>query len=200
MTYYDDVLQSGPDRRRGPKRGVVIGVAALAVIVTAGVGGVLVGRQVNRPASVIAEPQSADSVTSGSQESATDISPQADVAAPPRIDLAPGFPSSATWEVSHGYWAVYLAVHRPDRTAGQSRARQEARAVGYHETELVKLHLGCEAGGREGLKAAGIALDPYIDYMTVALFFNTRAEAAQFVDAYEPKVVAMVPVAVTCAE
>jgi len=108
----------------------------------------------------------------------------------------------ASRNVEHGgqIWAVYLALSRVDASGKAeepeqlARAEQQARAVGY-EDDIGNGDLGCDVGAREALR-----LDPDRDYRGVSIFFDTQAQAKQFVDAYEPPVVGTARVTAYCLD
>lgn len=135
----------------------------------------------------------------------TATSPTAEPAATtplPTTSAAPTFPPAAE-AVQQGdvVWAVYLAVARvgddgrPDDPAGDlDRARRQAAAAGY-EGAIGGGQVECDRGAREALR-----LDPGRDYYTVSIFFATRADAEQFVAAYEPGVVGTAEITAYCLD
>ena len=121
---------------------------------------------------------------------------------PPTTSAPPTFPPAAEG-VQQGdvVWAVYLAVARvgddgrPDDPAGDlDRARRQAAAAGY-ERDVGGGQVECDRGAR-----AALGLDPGRDYYTVSIFFATRADAQQFVAAYEPGVVGTAEITAYCLD
>ena len=90
-------------------------------------------------------------------------------------------------------FGVYVAVERGSSPAPElARAREELLKVGYSPGPGAP-DINCDKGAREAL-----GLTPGVDYFAVAVYFRTRHEAEQFVDAFEPGVVGTAEVTVDC--
>jgi len=98
------------------------------------------------------------------------------------------------------FWAVYLAVSRldatgkPEQPGELARARERAEAAGY-KGHVEEGDIGCQRGAREALR-----LDPAREYRTVSIFFDTQAQARQFVAAFEPPVVGTAKIKAYCVD
>ena len=105
---------------------------------------------------------------------------------------APRFPPAA--QVRHGdrVFGVFVAVERTLSAPELARAEEELRTVGY---PMGGGDVNCDQGARETLRLA-----PDLDYYTVAVYFRTRQEAQQFVDAFVPGVVGTAEVTAYCRD
>lgn len=200
---HDYLISPTPPGTGVRRRSIVIG-AALAVVMVAGVGGALAARQLDRPRGGGTQAVAADATPTPKNPTA---SPSAEITAPPEPAMAatpprvaPTFPP-AVYGLDQGtrYWAVYLALRKTVSDPRVVLAQRQAGAVGYTQ-EVGGGDLSCDRGARELLSAAGIRLDPAIDYQTVALYFRTQQHASAFVDAYQPGVVGTVPVNAYCGD
>ena len=115
---------------------------------------------------------------------------------------APSFPPAAAGvQQGDAVWAVYLAVVRvgedgqaEDPSGDMARAREQAATAGY-ERDVGGGQVECDQGAREAL-----GLDPDRGYQTASIFFATRADAEQFVAAYEPGVVGLAEIRAYCLD
>lgn len=89
-------------------------------------------------------------------------------------------------------FGVYVAVERDSAAPELARAEEDLRRVGYSPGPGAP-DINCDHGAREAL-----GLTPGVDYFSVAVYFRTRHEAQQFVDAFEPGVVGTAEVTVDC--
>jgi hypothetical protein len=105
------------------------------------------------------------------------------------------FPPALT-DYRHGddVFGVYLAVERSRSAPELAQAKEELRNVGYRVDEGL-LGIDCDRGAREAL-----GLAPGVDYVAVAVYFQTRQEAQQFVDAFAPGVVGTAQVTILCKD
>jgi ABC-type transport system substrate-binding protein len=147
---------------------------------------------------------SSSSASSPSTSSATSPASPA-TGAPSTSPTSPTSPTSRgsaeetrTWppeaRAVHGgqYWAVYLAVSRGDTEYDEvERAYRSAQAVGY-EAGIGDI---CATGAHEAL-----GLDPAVSYTASSIYFDTRAQAQQFVDMYEPGVVGTAHITAYCLD
>jgi hypothetical protein len=92
----------------------------------------------------------------------------------------PEFPQTAT-SITHGgeSWAVYLAVAGDFGAPELEEAKALADTYGLLDGEG---DLGCDQGGAEAL-----GLDPNDEWAVVSVYFDTEADARQFVDAFEAR-------------
>jgi len=174
MSDISDQLGSGPTGYGSTGRRLALLGAAVAVIVAAGVGGVVVAQQANqRPSGTAAGTASASSSPSP-RKAAGSPSPSSAPTSSATV-RAVRFPPAAEANIGGSYWAVYLAL---PRTADDPKAAAAERQV----------------------VAAGIRLSPGVDYGTVKLLFKTRQDAEAFVAAYQPGVIGTAPMTWACAD
>ena len=104
------------------------------------------------------------------------------------------FPPEA--QVRHGerFYGVFVAVERTSSAPELARAKEQLQKAGYRVSPGAG-DLNCNQGAREALR-----LMPGVDYYTEAVYFRTRQEAQQFVDAFEPGVVGTALVTVYCLD
>lgn len=108
----------------------------------------------------------------------------------------------ATLQHGSTYWGVYVTVVRaddnhqvePDDQKRLDAAKESLTGLGY-EPDSGAYDNGCEQGMQEQLR-----LDPQRIYAAVRIFFATPAEAAQFVEAYQPGVVGTARVTLYCMD
>ena len=106
----------------------------------------------------------------------------------------PRFPPAA--QVRHGdqVFGVYAAVARTASAPQLAQATAELRRAGYRVGEGSG-EINCDQGARVAL-----GLRPEIPYSAVAIYFRTRQEAQQFVDAFQPGVVGTAAVTLYCLD
>ena len=121
------------------------------------------------------------------------VAPTRSPTAAPTASSAPTFPPALTRaDPDQRVWGVYLAVARGSdyRDHRLAEAERQAEAVRYRPSVG---DLGCDPGAAEAL-----GLDPKVSYAAVALYFENRRDARQFVDAYEPGVVGTAEIVMVC--
>ncbi len=91
-------------------------------------------------------------------------------------------------------FGVYLAVERSPTAPELARTKEELGKAGYPVSEGFT-DIACDRGAHEAL-----GLAPGVDYVGVVVYFRTRQEAQQFVDAFEPGVVGTAQVTVFCLD
>jgi hypothetical protein len=102
------------------------------------------------------------------------------------------WPPEAQAEHGGQYWAVYLAVaHAGTDQAELAAAHASAKSIGYQ----AGIGSICEAGATEAL-----GLNPDISYDAVSIFFDTAAQAQEFVDLYQPGVVGTAFITAYCLD
>lgn len=113
----------------------------------------------------------------------------------------PAFPP-ASERVDQGdqVWAVYLGLSRvaadgkPEDPQSLAESKVDAEAVGYRD-RVVAGDVDCDRGAREALR-----LDAGRKYAVTSLFFDTEAQARQFVAAYEQPVVGLARIKAFCLD
>lgn len=105
----------------------------------------------------------------------------------------PPFPPAARVRHEDRVFGVFVAVERTQSAPELARAREELRKVGYAGSDGGDVN--CDQGARETL-----GLAPDVPYFTVAVYFRTRQEAQQFVDAFRPGVVGTAEVTSYCRD
>ena len=104
------------------------------------------------------------------------------------------FPPEAQLRHGERFYAVFVAVERTSSAPELTRAKEELQKVGY-TVYPGATDINCDQGAREALRLA-----PSVDYFVEAVYFLTRQEAQQFVDAFEPGVVGTAFVTVYCRD
>ncbi len=109
--------------------------------------------------------------------------------------LASRFPPEVT-DLKQGdlVFGVYVAVEQNYSAPELAAAKEELRKVGY-SVGAGATDINCDQGAREAL-----GLKPGVEYVSVVVYFRTRQEAQQFVDAFPPGVVGTAPVKTYCAD
>jgi hypothetical protein len=99
-------------------------------------------------------------------------------------------------QIRHGErsYAVFVAVERTSSAPELAHAKEELRKAGYRVSPGAG-DINCNQGAREAL-----GLTPGVDYFVEAVYFRTRQEAQQFVDALEPAVVGTALVTLYCLD
>ena len=87
-----------------------------------------------------------------------------------------------------------VAVERTSSAPELTRAKEALQKAGYRVYPGAT-DINCDQGAREALR-----LTPSVDYFVEAVYFLTRQEAQQFVDAFEPGVVGTAFVTVYCRD
>lgn len=88
----------------------------------------------------------------------------------------------------------FVAVERTSSAPELARAKEELRKAGYRVSPGAS-DVTCDQGAREAL-----GLTPGVDYFVEAVYFLTRQEAQQFVDAFQPGVVGTAVVTMYCRD
>lgn len=104
------------------------------------------------------------------------------------------FPPEAQLRHGEQFYAVFVAVERTSSAPEFARAEEELQKAGYRVSPGVS-DINCHQGAREALRLA-----PGVDYFVEAVYFLTRQEAQQFVDAFEPGVVGTAFVTMYCLD
>lgn len=147
-------------------------------------------------------PTSAPSLSASPEQAAPTATPASQTATPRGSSGAGSRFPTASRSLQQGgrYWAVYLAVTRtgadgnPVDDGPLERASAQAEAVGY-DGDVGIGDLGCQQGAQEGLE-----LDPARSYVGTSILFDTREQAQQFVDAFQPPVIGTVRVTAFCMD
>jgi hypothetical protein len=105
------------------------------------------------------------------------------------------FPPEATG-VRQGdqLFGVFVAVERTTSAPELARAKEDLRSVGYRVAPGAT-DINCDQGARQAL-----GLTPGVDYFVEAVYFRTRREAQQFVEAFQPGVVGTAAVTAYCRD
>ena len=137
---------------------------------------------------------SAGAVRSQPSSSTTAMTNRATTTATATAVLRRRFPPAA--ELRHGerFYAVFVAVERTSSALELTRAKEELQKAGYRVSPGAT-DINCDQGAREALR-----LTPGVDYFVEAVYFLTRQEAQQFVDAFEPGVVGTAFVTLYCRD
>ena len=104
------------------------------------------------------------------------------------------FPPEAQLRHGERFYAVFVAVERTSSAPELALAKQELHKAGYRVSPGAT-DINCDQGAREALR-----LTPGVDYFVEAVYFLTRQEAQQFVDAFKPGVVGTAFVTVYCRD
>lgn len=91
-------------------------------------------------------------------------------------------------------FGVFVAVERTTTAPELAGAKEDLRMAGYRVAPGAT-DINCDHGAREAL-----GLTPGVDYFVEAVYFRTRSEAQQFVDAFVPGVVGTAEVTAYCRD
>ncbi len=103
-------------------------------------------------------------------------------------------PEAAQLRQGERVFGVFVAVERTTSAPEIARAKEELQKAGYRVAPGAT-DINCDQGARDALK-----LTPGVDYFVEAVYFRTREEAQQFVEAFEPGVVGTAQVTVYCRD
>lgn len=104
------------------------------------------------------------------------------------------FPPEAQLRHGERFYAVFVAVEQTGSAPELAGAKEELQEAGYSVSPGAS-DINCHDGAREALR-----LTPGVEYFVEAVYFLTRQEAQQFVDAFEPGVVGTAFVTVYCLD